>query len=63
MTVGAAQTLATSVGLGTVNQIGTTETGDIGLHGTIASQDPAVGISVAVGTNVDVIIYVPPAAP
>jgi beta-lactam-binding protein with PASTA domain len=63
MTVGAAQTLATSVGLGTVNQIGTIETGDVGLHGTIASQDPAVGTSVAVGTNIDVFIYVPPAAP
>jgi len=63
MTVGAAQALATSVNLGTVNQVGTIETGNIGLHGTIASQDPAVGTSVAVGTNIDVFIYVPPIAP
>ncbi|MFV2000997.1 MAG: PASTA domain-containing protein, partial [Acidimicrobiia bacterium] len=54
-----AQTLATSVGLGTVSQVGTLETADAGLVGTIESQVPTLGTSVAVGTDIDVIVYIP----
>ncbi len=58
MTLPDAQTLATSVGLGTVVQTGTVETADAGLVGTIVSQDPPAGTSVPQGTDVDVVVYV-----
>ena len=63
MTVAEAQTLATSVGLGTVTQTGTIETPDAALVGTIESQDPAQGTSVLQGTDIDVVVYVAVAAP
>ena len=58
MTVAEAQTQATAVGLGTVTQVGTVETPDAGLVGTIESQTPLAGTSVATGTNIDVIVFV-----
>jgi len=58
MTLVDAQTLATSVGLGTVSEAGTLETADATLVGTIESQVPAQGTSVAAGTDIDVIIYI-----
>ncbi len=58
MTVPDAQSLATSVGLGTVSETGTLETADAALVGTIASQDPAAGTSVPQGTDVGVVVYV-----
>lgn len=51
-----AQVLADSIGLGAINQIGAAPDPG-GLAGTIESQDPAMGTSVPVGTNVNVIIY------
>ena len=59
MTLPDAETLATSVGLGAVIQVGTLETADAGLVGTIESQVPLPGTSVATGTDIDVIIYIP----
>jgi serine/threonine-protein kinase len=59
MTVAEAQTLATSVGLGTVTETGTVETADAALVGTIESQDPAAGTSVPQGTDIGVVVYVP----
>ncbi|MGI9586261.1 MAG: Stk1 family PASTA domain-containing Ser/Thr kinase [Acidimicrobiia bacterium] len=58
LTVAEAQALATSVGLGTVTEVGTTETPDAALVGTIESQDPLAGTSVPTGTAVDVIVFV-----
>jgi len=55
-----AQTLATSVGLGTVTQVGTVDTTDAALVGTIESQVPTQGTSVAVGTDINVIVYTAP---
>ncbi len=46
------------VGLGTVNQVGTVETPDAGLVGTIESQTPVSGTSVVTGTDIDVIVFV-----
>jgi beta-lactam-binding protein with PASTA domain len=58
LTVADAQTQATAVGLGTVTQVGTVETADAGLVGTIDSQTPLAGTSVVTGTNIDVIVFV-----
>jgi serine/threonine-protein kinase len=58
MTVGEAQTLAASVGLGTVIQIGIVETADAGLVDKIESQTTPPGTSVPVGTDIEVIVYV-----
>ncbi len=58
MTLGEAQTLATSIGLGTVIQIGTVETADAGLVDKIESQTTPPGTSVPVGTDIEVIVYV-----
>ena len=58
MTVVDAQTLATSVGLGTILEDGTIETIDPVQVGTISTQDPNQGTSVATGTDVKVIVYV-----
>ena len=57
VTLAQAQTQATNIGLGTVNQVGTTPTANANLVGKIASQNPAAGTSVAKGTDVDVVIY------
>ena len=58
----AAQSLATSEGLGTVIETGTVETSDVALDGTIESQDPAAGTTVPPGTDIDVVVrvFVPP---
>jgi serine/threonine-protein kinase len=60
MNIGEAQALATSVQLGTVinNPSMDVETADNTLLGLIVSQNPAAGTSVAVGTDVDVGVYV-----
>ncbi len=58
VTLAQAQTQATNIGLGTVNQVGTTPTANANLVGKIASQNPAAGTSVAKGTDVDVVIYI-----
>ena len=55
-----AKTLATSIGLGTVNQVGTVVDPGGTLVGTIESQTTPAGTSVPVGTDVDVIVYVAP---
>jgi beta-lactam-binding protein with PASTA domain/predicted Ser/Thr protein kinase len=61
MNIGEAQALATSVQLGTVinNPSMDVETTDNTLLGLIVSQTPAAGTSVAVGTDVDVGVYIP----
>ncbi|MGI9666850.1 MAG: Stk1 family PASTA domain-containing Ser/Thr kinase [Acidimicrobiia bacterium] len=59
LTLVEAQALADSLQLGTINQTGTTETGDAGLVDTIASQDIPPGTSVPPGTDVGVVVYVP----
>jgi beta-lactam-binding protein with PASTA domain len=57
-TVAEAQATATSIGLGTINEVGTLETTNPGLVGTIGSQDPAPGTSVPPGTDVGVVVFV-----
>lgn len=56
MTLAEAQALATSLGLGTINQIGTAHDPG-GLAGAIESQIPPAGTSVPVGANIDVVVY------
>lgn len=57
-TLADAQTLASSIGLGSINQVGTVQTGDPALVGLIESQDPAPGTVVDQGTDIDVVVYV-----
>ena len=60
MTVAEAQVLASSIGLGTINEAGTVVDPGGTLVGTIESQLTPPGTSVPVGTDVDVIVYVAP---
>jgi serine/threonine-protein kinase len=60
MTLAEAQALATSIGLGTVNEAGTIVDPGGTLVGTIESQVTPPGTSVPVGTDVDVIVYIAP---
>ena len=60
MTLAEAQALASSIGLGTVNESGTVVDPGGTLVDTIESQLTPPGTSVPVGTDVDVIIYVAP---
>jgi eukaryotic-like serine/threonine-protein kinase len=55
-----AQALATSVGLGSVNQVGTVVDPGGTLVGTIESQATPPGTSAPAGTDIDVIVYVAP---
>ncbi len=58
MTLAAAQTEATNVGLGTVTKTGEIATSNGSLVGTIASQAPEPGASVLQGTDISVVVYV-----
>jgi serine/threonine-protein kinase len=60
MTIAEAQAIATPIGLGTINEVGTLETTDPDLVGTIDNQDPAAGASVPPGTDVGVVVFVSP---
>ncbi|MEN8238121.1 MAG: Stk1 family PASTA domain-containing Ser/Thr kinase [Actinomycetota bacterium] len=61
LTIAEAQTIATQIGLGTINQVGTLETPNPNRVGTIDNQDPAPGTSVLPGTDVGVVVFVAPA--
>lgn len=58
MTVPDAQAMATNIGLGTVNEVGTVDTDNADLDGLIESQTPSPGQVVDQGTGIDVVVYV-----
>ena len=62
MTLAEAQAAATAAGLGTVTSNASMDVADPDslLWGTIVAQNPAAGTSVAVGTNIEVGIYIEP---